>query len=547
MFGKKKKRKTKRGSARRGGARLGRYDIVDTLGQGGMGTVYLGHDPVIDRYVAIKVVTLHDDLPEEEAREYRARFLREAKAAGALQHPNIVAVHDIGQDPEKKQPYIVMEHVEGQDLKKVLQKQAPLSPGDAVRMVLQVASALDFAHRRGIVHRDIKPANVLVSERGQVKITDFGVARLPNSDLTKTDQFVGSPGFISPEQLQGGTVDGRSDLFALGVILYQLLTGHSPFQGDSISEVLYRISNQPFEPPSSVSDDVSDAFDPILDKALSKDPAGRYQTGREFMEALLEVQMALEVASEQKPAQKKGRSKNGGSVVDKRAAESGGGEERDEAEMTISYASPIAPSPWLTLNSGWRIVALLVMLVITFIAVNFGIYFLLRGPLNDLSSHTEGAPESNLTSGSLSTASLAMIGGGLPMSGRGEGTPPERIPREAASLKIKLTHSLNSGRLIVTVSGRTALSKPFDAAFDASRENRHDTVSHLLSVPVGRHEVKVEVLGERGQVEGRSRITGIISGDRVAMLSIEQPGGSGRSLTLRWVQPETGTDTGGSR
>src|SRR5207249_5464679 len=154
-------------------------------------------------------------------------------------------------------------------------------------IVQQIAAAVDYAHRLGIVHRDIKPANVLITEQGRVKITDFGVARLPGSDLTRSDQFVGSPGFMSPEQLKGAAVDGRSDLFALGVILYQLLTGKSPFDGESVSEVLYKITTQPVEPPSEVLPDVSPDFDPILEKALCKDPAGRYQTGKEMMAALV--------------------------------------------------------------------------------------------------------------------------------------------------------------------------------------------------------------------------------------------------------------------
>src|SRR5262249_29730772 len=148
--------------------------------------------------------------------------------------------------------------------------QAPLSGTLAANIVMQIAAALDFAHRRGIVHRDIKPANVLITDQGRVKITDFGVARLPDSDLTRSDQFVGSPGFMSPEQLQGGQVDGRSDLFALGVILYELLTGKAPFEGSNVSEVLYRISTQPADPPSETHTGVSPDFDPILEKALCK-------------------------------------------------------------------------------------------------------------------------------------------------------------------------------------------------------------------------------------------------------------------------------------
>src|SRR5437867_8154892 len=276
------------------GSRIGRYTIVEALGQGGMGKVYLARDPVISRNVALKVISIRPDLSEEEAGQYRERFLREAQAAGALIHPNIVAVHDIGQDAASGSPYIVMEHVPGQDLKKVILSRAPLPAAEAVGIVAQIAAALDYAHKCGIVHRDVKPANVLITEQGRVKIADFGVARLPGSDLTRSDQFVGSPGFMSPEQLKGGEVDGRADLFALGVILYQLLTGKAPFEGESVSEVLYRISTQPADPPSETHHDVSPDFDPILEKALAKDPAQRYQSGHDLIEALSPLALAEE-------------------------------------------------------------------------------------------------------------------------------------------------------------------------------------------------------------------------------------------------------------
>ncbi|MGH9797483.1 MAG: serine/threonine-protein kinase, partial [Candidatus Polarisedimenticolia bacterium] len=326
--------------------RIGRYTVVRPLGQGGMGRVYLGHDPVIGRHVAIKVITLRPDLSEEEGRQYRERFLREAQAAGAMVHPNIVSVYDVGQDPGSGSPYIVMEHVAGQDLKKLILSRAPLTPHDAVAVAAQIAAALDYAHRRGIVHRDIKPANVLLSERGQVKITDFGVARLPDSDLTRSDQFVGSPGFMSPEQLKGGAVDGRADLFALGVILYELLTGKPPFEGESVSEVLYRISTQPAEPPSDAAPDVSPDFDPILEKALSKDPEGRFQTGGEMIGALRAL-----------PAGQTGAVPGtAASVADREEADGAGPAPGDPGTASGGLRAPAAPpSPWWSLNDPWRL------------------------------------------------------------------------------------------------------------------------------------------------------------------------------------------------
>ncbi|HYS78089.1 MAG TPA: serine/threonine-protein kinase, partial [Candidatus Dormibacteraeota bacterium] len=350
------------------GSRIGRYTIVETLGQGGMGKVYLARDPVIGRNVALKVITIRPDLSEEEAGQYRERFLREAQAAGALIHPNIVAVHDIGQDASSGSPYIVMEHVPGQDLKKVILSRAPLPAADAVGVVVQIAAALDYAHRRGIVHRDIKPANVLITAQGRVKITDFGVARLPGSDLTRSDQFVGSPGFMSPEQLKGAPVDGRADLFSLGVIFYQLLTGKAPFEGESVSEVLYRISSQPSEPPSEAHADVSPDFDAILEKALAKDPADRFQTGQEMAGALRSMTHEIEEASGQERAP--------GHAGESAAAEDGG-------------AATFVLSPWFALNSPWRLGALVVFLMLALVGVNWAIVALFHGPLGNSLRGTE--------------------------------------------------------------------------------------------------------------------------------------------------------------
>src|SRR5436309_213349 len=369
------------------GSRIGRYTIVETLGQRGMWKVYLARDPVLSRNVALKVISIRPDLSEEEAGQYRERFLREAQAAGALIHPNIVAVHDIGQDAASGSPYIVMEHVPGQDLKKVILSRAPLPAAEAVGIVVQIAAALDYAHKCGIVHRDVKPANVLITEQGRVKITDFGVARLPGSDLTRSDQFVGSPGFMSPEQLKGGQVDGRSDLFALGVILYQLLTGKAPFEGESVSEVLYRISTQPAEPPSEKHSDVSPDFDPILEKALAKDPAQRYQTGQEMIAALAPL-----AAVEAPDAETGSLAAEGGQDL------------------------PFVASPWFTLTSQWRLGALVALLVLALIGVNWAIVSLLHGPLGksvrldgDL-----GEPASGGSGHPAHRGSISIAGGSVP-------------------------------------------------------------------------------------------------------------------------------------
>ena len=213
---------------------LGRYEVLEELGHGAMGTVYRARDPKIERVVAIKTVRVIGTTPEQET-EYRRRFFREAQAAGKLSHPGIVTIHDVGEDEATQTPYIVMEYVEGRTLESLLTEPGLERPSltASLELIKQVAEALDYAHTYSIVHRDIKPANIMVTAEGRAKITDFGIAKLTQSEFTVPGQILGTPAYLSPEQLKGIPIDGRSDLFALGVILYWMLTGQKPFAGDT--------------------------------------------------------------------------------------------------------------------------------------------------------------------------------------------------------------------------------------------------------------------------------------------------------------------------
>ncbi len=252
-----------------------------------MGVVYLGRDPVIGRLVALKTIRAvsEDDV---EQREFQERFLREAQAAGILSHPNIVTVHDVGEDSSSETSFIAMEYVEGKNLKQLLSEKTPFSSERVAEIVGQVGEALDYAHRRGIVHRDVKPANIIITPEGQVKITDFGIAKTEKSNLTTTGQFLGTPNYMSPEQVTGDAVDGRSDLFSLGVVLYELLTRKKPFTADNLTSISYKIVHEQFVPPETYDAAIPPEFTAILDKALSKDPAERFQRGNDFALALYE-------------------------------------------------------------------------------------------------------------------------------------------------------------------------------------------------------------------------------------------------------------------
>ena len=257
-------------------SRIGRYEILETLGRGAMGVVYLARDPLIDREVALK--TLRVDLADEMADEFRTRFLREARAAGRLSHPGIVTIHDVGEDTASGVVFIAMELIRGRDLKQLLADGARFHPAEAARIAADVALALDYAHSMGVVHRDIKPANIILTQDGTAKITDFGVARLESSNLTVEGQFIGTPNYMSPEQITGRLVDGRSDIFSLGVVLYALLTGARPFAGETMHEVTRHIVDEPCPIPSTVSSGLSPAFNPVVLRCLEKDPERRFQT-----------------------------------------------------------------------------------------------------------------------------------------------------------------------------------------------------------------------------------------------------------------------------
>ena len=261
--------------------KLGRYRIVGELGHGAMGTVYRAVDPLIEREVAIK--TLHPDLPPEVIADVRERFLREARSAGRLNHPNIVTIFDVGE--EEGVAYMAMELLEGQSLQQMLREAERLSFQAVADLVAQIADALDRAQQLGIVHRDVKPANVVVSSTGHAKLTDFGVAYVPSSTMTQTGTMIGSPRYMSPEQVLGLPVDPRSDIFSLGVVLYEMLAGQAPFvrTGDTtIFPLMNRIAAEQHRPVVEHDSAIPKAFDLVLNRALAKKPDGRYQRAAEM-------------------------------------------------------------------------------------------------------------------------------------------------------------------------------------------------------------------------------------------------------------------------
>ena len=275
---------------------IGRYVILEELGRGAMGSVLKARDPAMDRTVAVKTI-LTSALESAQKEEYRARFYREARAAGNLAHPGIVPVFDVGE--HEGTPFLVMEYVEGRTLAAAMRGGERFTLERVCELGQQIAEALGYAHRKGVIHRDIKPANILMtspeaygSERP--RITDFGVAKLTAGEVTTTGQLLGTPAFMPPEQFTGSPVDGRADLFSLGVILYALSTGEQPFPGETMTAVSYKVVHTEPVPPARFNRAVPAGLDAAILKCLAKSPADRYQTGEELAGALAALRGAPE-------------------------------------------------------------------------------------------------------------------------------------------------------------------------------------------------------------------------------------------------------------
>jgi len=266
--------------------RIGRYEIRRTLGTGAMGVVFEAWDPAHARRVALK--TMRRAAPAGASAgedELLDRFRRKAQTAGQLAHPNVVAAYEYGEDAESGRAFIAMEYVEGEELKRAFERNARFPLADVERIMTQLLAALEEAHAHGVVHRDVKPANVFMLPDGGVKIGDFGIARIDSSELTQVGSVLATPSYMSPEQFMGQTVDGRSDLFAAGVILYQLLTGEKPFTG-KLAAIMQQVLKDPPRPPSAHNPHLPAAFDALLAKALAKRPADRFQNARAFAAAV---------------------------------------------------------------------------------------------------------------------------------------------------------------------------------------------------------------------------------------------------------------------
>lgn len=265
-------------------AMLGRYKVLKELGRGAMGVVYLGKDPTIQRFVAIKTMRLDEVDDAEKLREVKSRFFREAESTGRLAHPNIVTIYDAGE--EQDLGYIAMEVLEGTTLKHWARKPNLLPLDKLIPIIATVADALDYAHQQGVVHRDIKPANIMITKGATVKVMDFGIAKMASSSKTQTNIVLGTPTYMSPEQIAGKKVDGRSDIFSLGVVLFEMLSGRPPFTADNLSALLFAIAHNPHPSIKIIRPDIPSALQLVLKQMLEKDPALRFRRASEVAQEL---------------------------------------------------------------------------------------------------------------------------------------------------------------------------------------------------------------------------------------------------------------------
>jgi tRNA A-37 threonylcarbamoyl transferase component Bud32 len=526
--------------------RFGRYEIVAELGRGAMGVVYKARDPQIDRMVAVKTVSMWGQEREEEA-EFRMRFMNEAQAAGRLHHAGIVSIFDVGENPENKDAYIVLEYVSGESLNKILAREKKLPLPRALQLAEEVAEALDYAHAQGVVHRDIKPGNILVTEDGHAKIADFGIAKLNLAHFTLPGRVMGTPAYMAPEQLSGEGVDGRSDLFSLGVILYAMVAGHSPFQGNSATTVCFKVANR--EPVAASAFDLAlpPELDEVISRAMAKDPEQRYQTGAEFAGDIRQLQQVFEAGATTtslRAVMSTGTRATGTHTlrVATRISKAHSAAEMDRAEELFRTALRRSPIQSLVL-----LAATLVLLLIAGVQSKLLVIWPRLGvnALNvsgtpaapsgeSIGATTRDAPSAGMTAAA--SRSLPAPAKSMLRKARRPASPrpvSSRSPEAVASLSnldLGVQHQFKDATLFVWVDDQLALTRPLHGGpqkhlivFNGVRGVDSETVK----IPAGKHALRVRALSSDETI------------DLSKTISAEFVGGGERSLQVTFERHNT--------
>lgn len=473
--------------------RIGRYEIQAELGRGTMGIVYRAYDPVLERVVALKTIRVAFTVSDADRVEFEQRFFTEARSAARLSHPGIVVVHDVGRDPETGDLFMALEYLEGRTLAQMTEAGHRVGWQETLGILAQLAEALHHAHSRGVVHRDLKPANVMVLATGEAKIMDFGIAKMQDAgSLTSTGQFFGTPLFMSPEQALGEAVDARSDLFSLGSLAYQLLTGSRPFDAESIPRILARVAYETPAPPSHLVPELPKTVDVLLMRSLAKDPGERYTSAEELAEDAREVLEGRSPFNAERTAPPRGS----GTVVIAGPGSAAG------------PPPPATPRRW---PRPWLVMALAVLLA----ALVFETLALRRAR----SRLAQGPTVADTTAPGQETAPDAET--------------PEPTPTPAL-LAIDFEHHLKSGKIRVWLDKDLVLDEPLDARVTKkilAFTLRKGHVEETLEVPPGPHEVWVEVSWDDNLKT--ERIPGVFESGKTRTLDVSV-GRIRKDLSLDW-------------
>jgi len=527
--------------------RFGRYEVVAELGRGAMGVVYKARDPQIERLVAVKTVSLSGQEPDEE-REFRLRFMHEAQAAGRLHHPGIVAIFDVGENPENHDPYIVLECVAGEALNRILAREKKFPLSKALQLAEEIAEALDYAHAQGVIHRDIKPGNILVTGDGHAKIADFGIAKLNLAHFTLPGRVLGTPAYMAPEQLSGEAVDGRSDLFSLGVILYAMVTGHSPFQGDSATTVSFKVANR--EPVAASALDLSlpRELDEVIARAMAKDREQRYQSGAEFAQGVRQLQELFKPGSTTtslRVAALTGTGSAGtrtGRTTQFPGAHSAAG--MSPAKM-LGRAIRKAPARDLILG-----VATIVMLVIAGVesklfvtsprvGVNTsdaapsgpGVPDFAGVPLNPAKDVPSPGTKTSTTAVSVAPVAATSRKGRAPAS-----HTAKQIVVPSSTLDLAVQHQFKDATLFVWVDDKLMLTRPLHGAAQKRLvvfNGLHGAESETLKIPAGKHVLRVRALSADQTIDLSRTVSAdfVGGGDKSLQVTIDK---HNTAMRLSW-------------
>ena len=504
--------------------KIGRYEIDEELGRGAMGVVYRARDPQIGRIVAIKVILTGNASPQDLER-YKQRFGREAQAAGRMSHPGIVTIYDIAED-ESGRPYLVMEYIEGAPLDFLMIPPAPRPPlSEILDIAIQVARALDYAHRNGVIHRDIKPANILVTPDGRAKIADFGIAKMAGTDLTQEGSSVGTPSFMSPEQFRGSGVDARSDIFSFGAVLYWMCTGEKPFTGESVTEVSFKIAFDAPTPALQHNAALPTGLDAVLSRCLAKQPSDRYANCNELAADLETLKFGRPLLAQTPPPAKPSSA----------------------PAMERTIAVPLPPSQAVTSAPRWTRGKLAVasVLVVLIIGAAYGLW---RGTKAErtapvtIEKPAVGTPQA--ASETQPAAPLSAPPVAPPASEEKLPAPPAERARRAAPdslLRVICEHNFRSAKLEVFSDEKLILDtalrgRESDYGVMKIYEGRLET---LKPIAAGRHMIRVRVSSRRDGYEEETEIGGSFVEKSLRTLMIEFGKGSAlhvfdRKLTVSW-------------